>query len=91
MRVGRHYREWLFFKAALSNLKLLLLKNGWHYNCIYFVLFVQSTGFVRHNTPHPKDLKAKFQKWFGGAKPKARNVDKVFVAPDENVSGNNTT
>ncbi|CAG7834536.1 unnamed protein product, partial [Allacma fusca] len=42
------------------------------------------TGFVRHNTPHPKDLKAKFQKWFGGAKPKPKNVDKVFVAPDEN-------
>ncbi|ODN01001.1 Protein lap4 [Orchesella cincta] len=44
----------------------------------------ESTGFVRHNTPHPRDLKAKFQKWFGGAKPKSKTVDKVFVAPDEN-------
>ncbi|XP_035705006.1 protein scribble homolog isoform X3 [Folsomia candida] len=44
----------------------------------------ESTGFVRHNTPHPRDLKAKFQKWFGGSKPKSKTVDKVFVASDEN-------
>jgi len=40
---------------------------------------------VRHNTPHPRDLKAKFQKWFGGSKPKSKQPDKAIVAPDENV------
>ena len=53
-----------------------------------FVKFVEDsdgddekeTPFVRHNTPHPKDLKAKAQKHFKGKK-----IDGKVVQHDEHV------
>ena len=40
----------------------------------------RDTPFVRHNTPHPKDLKAKAQKHF-----KSKNIDGKVVHHDEKV------
>ena len=53
----------------------MLIESVWY--CCYFS---RQTHFVRHNTPHPKELKARHNKFIG----KDKNVDGHVIKHDPN-------
>lgn len=60
------------FISSISNavMQLVMLSSYWLLTLSNILSFSQ-TPFVRQNTPHPKDLKAKAQKLLAGRSPEA--------------------
>lgn len=59
---------WLYWSLSVYTKKIYCLLSINVYNFAFINLVLQTTPFVRQNTPHPKELKAKAHKLFGKTK-----------------------